>query len=118
MIFPSGLEARPTKRSGFESGSPRMGFSSRSVSIAFADFPRRKPPESFMFEITLQTLKKRVPLTISRGSSTHSTVFWLRWREEGVEGWGEMIPFSIDEHPQTAEVLTVAIEKHRGWLTQ
>lgn len=69
-----------------------------------------------MFDITLQTLKKRVPLTISRGTSTHSRVYWLRWHEEGVEGWGEMVPFAIDDRPQTAEVLEAAIETHRGWL--
>jgi L-Ala-D/L-Glu epimerase len=69
-----------------------------------------------MLDIARYTLKKRVPLTISRGTSTHSSVYWLRWQEEGVEGWGEMVPFSIDEHPQTLDVLDAAIEVHRGWL--
>ncbi len=65
---------------------------------------------------TPQSFKKRVPLTISRGTSTHTTIFWLRWQDEGVEGWGEAVPFAIDDHPQTAEVLTAAFEQHRGWL--
>lgn len=67
---------------------------------------------------TSYSLKKRVPLTISRGTRTHSVVFWIRWQEEGVEGWGEMVPFSIDAQPQTAEVLEAALAEHRGWLEQ
>ena len=67
---------------------------------------------------SFHTFKKRVPLTISRGTSTHTTVGWLRWAEEGVEGWGEAVPFAIDEHPQTVEVLTAAVAAHRGWLEQ
>ena len=66
----------------------------------------------------LLKLKKRVPLTISRGTSTHGDIFWLRWEEEGVEGWGEGVPFAIDEHPQTLAMLVDAFEKHRGWLEQ
>jgi L-alanine-DL-glutamate epimerase-like enolase superfamily enzyme len=62
------------------------------------------------------TFKKRVPLTISRGTSTHTTVLWLRWSEDGVEGWGEAVPFTIDEHPQTLDVLKAALEAQRGWL--
>ena len=64
------------------------------------------------------TFKKRVPLTISRGTSTHTTVLWLRWTEDGVEGWGEAVPFTIDEHPQTLDVLKAALEAQRGWLEQ
>ncbi|HEY0945105.1 MAG TPA: dipeptide epimerase [Opitutaceae bacterium] len=71
-----------------------------------------------MLAVSRHLLKKRVPLTISRGTSTHSSVFWLRWREENLEGWGEMVPFAIDERPQTAEVLADAVEAHRGWLGQ
>ena len=62
------------------------------------------------------TFKKRVPLTISRGTSTHTTVLWLRWSEEGVEGWGEAVPFTIDEHPQTLDVLNAALATHKDWL--
>jgi L-alanine-DL-glutamate epimerase-like enolase superfamily enzyme len=69
-----------------------------------------------MLSLTRHTLKKRVPLTISRGTSTHSTVFWLKWTEEGMEGWGEMSPLAIEEHPQSAEVLEAAFAIHQGWL--
>lgn len=65
---------------------------------------------------TVHTLRKRVPLTISRGTSTQSTLLWLRWEEEGVEGWGEAVPFAIDDHPQTLEVLEAAVAEHRSWL--
>jgi L-alanine-DL-glutamate epimerase-like enolase superfamily enzyme len=71
-----------------------------------------------MLQLTRHTLKKRVPLTISRGTITHSNVFWLQWEEEGVTGWGEMVPFSIDDRPQTVEVLEAAFATQRGWLEQ
>ncbi|MSU66715.1 MAG: dipeptide epimerase [Opitutus sp.] len=64
----------------------------------------------------LLRLKKRVPLTISRGTSTHTEVFWLRWEEDGAEGWGEAVPFAIDEYPQTLAMVVAAFEEHRGWL--
>jgi L-alanine-DL-glutamate epimerase-like enolase superfamily enzyme len=65
---------------------------------------------------SLHSFKKRVPLTISRGTSTHTTVFWLRWNEEGVEGWGEAVPYAIDDRPQTKDVLTAAFDQHLPWL--
>lgn len=65
---------------------------------------------------TVLRLKKRVPLTISRGTSTHSEIVWLKWREDGVEGWGEAAPFAIDAHPQTRDGLLAALELHRPWL--
>ena len=65
---------------------------------------------------TLHTFKKRVPLTISRGTSTHTTVLWLRWSEDGVEGWGEAVPFTIDAQPQTLDVLKAAFAAKKGWL--
>ncbi len=64
----------------------------------------------------LLRLEKTVPLTISRGTSTHSDVFWLRWEEEGVEGWGEAVPFAIDENPQSIERIVAAFETHSDWL--
>ena len=65
---------------------------------------------------TVIRLKKRVPLTISRGTSTHSDVIWLRWREEEIEGWGEAVPFAIDDHPQTLDGILAALAAHRDWL--
>ncbi|MEM9905887.1 MAG: dipeptide epimerase, partial [Cyanobacteria bacterium P01_D01_bin.44] len=41
------------------------------------------------------TVHKIVPLTISRGTTTGSTNFWVRLSADGIEGWGEASPFSI-----------------------
>ncbi|MBE9158785.1 dipeptide epimerase [Nodosilinea sp. LEGE 06152] len=51
------------------------------------------------------TVHKRVPLTISRGTTAQSTNLWLRLSAEGIEGWGEAAPFSIGTHQQTLEML-------------
>lgn len=69
-----------------------------------------------MLTLSVHSLKKLVPLTISRGTRTHSTVFWLRWTEEGVEGWGEMGPLAIDAYPQTEDVLQAAFAAAKPWL--
>ncbi len=47
------------------------------------------------------TVHKRVPLTISRGTSSGSTNLWVRIEAEGIEGWGEASPFSIGSLTQT-----------------
>ena len=51
------------------------------------------------------TVHKRVPLTISRGTTAQSTNLWVKIAEDGVEGWGEATPFSVDNHRQTTEVI-------------
>jgi L-Ala-D/L-Glu epimerase len=53
------------------------------------------------------TVNKRVPLKISRGTTSQSTNIWLRIEADGIEGWGEATPFSIGAHQQsTAEIMT------------
>jgi L-Ala-D/L-Glu epimerase len=53
------------------------------------------------------TVNKRVPLKISRGTTSQTTNIWLRIEEDGIEGWGEAIPFSIGTQQQTtAEIMT------------
>jgi muconate cycloisomerase len=51
------------------------------------------------------TVKKRVPLTISRGTNSESTNLWLKVTDADfnpdIEGWGEAVPFSIGTHQQT-----------------
>lgn len=50
------------------------------------------------------TVHKRVPLTISRGTTAGSTNLWLKLESDGIEGWGEASPFSIgSESAQTTE---------------
>jgi L-Ala-D/L-Glu epimerase len=57
------------------------------------------------------TVNKRVPLKISRGTTSQSTNIWLRIEEDGIEGWGEATPFSIGTLQQsTAEIMTALTE--------
>lgn len=51
------------------------------------------------------TVHKRVPLTISRGTTAQATNLWFKLSAEGVEGWGEAAPFSIGTHQQPLEML-------------
>ncbi len=46
--------------------------------------------------LTPFTLHKRVPLTISRGTTARNTNLWVRIAAEGIEGWGEATPFSVE----------------------
>ena len=45
--------------------------------------------------ITPFTVHKRFALRISRGISSENTNLWLRIAEDGIEGWGEVSPFSV-----------------------
>jgi L-Ala-D/L-Glu epimerase len=51
--------------------------------------------------VTPFTVHKKVALTISRGTITHSTNLWLRLSANGIEGWGEASAFSIGAVSQT-----------------
>lgn len=52
------------------------------------------------------TVRKRFPLTISRGTTSQTTNIWVRIQQDGIEGWGEASPFSIiSENQQSKEVL-------------
>lgn len=42
------------------------------------------------------TVHKKFPLQISRGTTAQTTNIWLRIQEDGVEGWGEASPFSLE----------------------
>ncbi|MGF1567667.1 MAG: dipeptide epimerase [Nodosilinea sp.] len=64
----------------------------------------------------LFTVNKRVPLTISRGTSARSTNLWLRVSAEGIEGWGEAAPFSIGTHDQTLEQILAEVAQLQGML--
>ena len=55
------------------------------------------------------TLEKRVPLTIARGTHSHSRVLWLRWQEESIEGWGEAADFSVDRYVETLDDVIAAL---------
>lgn len=51
------------------------------------------------------TVHKRVPLTISRGTTAQSTNVWVKIKQDGIEGWGEASAFAIDDRPQTPEII-------------
>lgn len=42
------------------------------------------------------TLNKQFALRISRGVASKNTNLWLRLEQEGIEGWGEASPFSVE----------------------
>lgn len=49
------------------------------------------------------TVRKRVPLTISRGTTAESMNLWIQILEDGIVGWGEATPFSIGSQSQSTE---------------
>lgn len=57
------------------------------------------------------TVRKRFPLTISRGTTAQTTNIWVRIAQQGIEGWGEASPFAIaSEERQSTAVLLEALE--------
>ena len=54
-------------------------------------------------EIERFTVRKRVALTISRGTRAKSTNLWVKVKADGIEGWGEASPFSTGDRTQTTE---------------
>jgi len=44
------------------------------------------------------TVHKKFALQISRGITAKTTNIWLRIQQDGIEGWGEASPFSIDRY--------------------
>jgi L-alanine-DL-glutamate epimerase-like enolase superfamily enzyme len=57
------------------------------------------------------TVNKRFPLTISRGTTTHTTNIWVRISHDGIEGWGEASPFSVGNHRQSTELIKDALQQ-------
>lgn len=51
------------------------------------------------------TVHKRFPLTISRGTTAKTTNLWVKIEAEGIEGWGEAVPFSTGSAGETTETL-------------
>ena len=56
------------------------------------------------------TVHKRVPLTISRGTSTQSTNIWVKVEQDGVEGWGEASAFSVGDRSQTTDDILAQLQ--------
>ena len=79
---------------------------------------RRIATSVVSIEFEILNLEKRVPLTISRGTQTHSEVLWLRWCEEGVEGWGEAVPWSIGTGGETLQDIVNGVQKFKVIVEQ
>lgn len=57
------------------------------------------------------TVKKRFPLTISRGTTAQTTNIWVKVKQDGIEGWGEASPFSLGSYRQSTEILQDALQQ-------
>lgn len=56
------------------------------------------------------TVHKRVPLTISRGTTATTDNIWVQIEQDGIEGWGEASPFSVATPPQSAEAIIAELK--------
>ncbi|MFM7428106.1 MAG: dipeptide epimerase [Elainella sp.] len=56
-------------------------------------------------QIQTFTVHKRVPLTISRGTTAQTENIWLRLEQDGIEGWGEASPFAVAGSQSTAAIV-------------
>jgi L-Ala-D/L-Glu epimerase len=56
------------------------------------------------------TVHKRVPLTISRGTTAATDNVWVRIEHHGIEGWGEASPFSIAMPPQSTAAIVAELQ--------
>jgi L-alanine-DL-glutamate epimerase-like enolase superfamily enzyme len=62
-------------------------------------------------QIQTFTLNKRFPLTISRGTTAQSTNIWLILQHDGIEGWGEASPLTLDRHCQTTHEIVRSLHQ-------
>jgi L-Ala-D/L-Glu epimerase len=61
-------------------------------------------------QVEIFTVHKRVPLTISRGTTATSQNIWLRLEQDGLEGWGEASPFTVADPPQTTQAILAELQ--------
>jgi L-Ala-D/L-Glu epimerase len=69
------------------------------------DQGRRTPTHlvtTMQIQVETFTVHKKFALTISRGTTADSTNVWVRVEHDGIEGWGEASPFSV-QAGQTVE---------------
>jgi len=63
------------------------------------------------------TVHKKFALRISRGTTAQNTNLWLRIHQDGIEGWGEASPFSIDRHqPKNSVSLLAELKRITAYL--
>ncbi len=57
------------------------------------------------------TVNKRFPLTISRGTTTHTENIWVKIQADGIEGWGEASPFGVGNHRQSTPIIKESLQQ-------
>lgn len=62
-------------------------------------------------EVSLFTVNKRFPLTISRGTTTKTTNIWAKILHDDIEGWGEASPFGVGNHGQSTDTIKDYLQK-------
>jgi L-alanine-DL-glutamate epimerase-like enolase superfamily enzyme len=62
-------------------------------------------------DVTLFTVNKRFPLTISRGTTAQTTNVWVKISQDGIEGWGEASPFGVGNHRQSTDTIRDALQQ-------
>ncbi len=62
-------------------------------------------------EVEIFTVKKRFPLTISRGTTAQTTNIWVKISDDGIEGWGEASPFTVGTYPQSTEIIKDSLQQ-------
>ncbi len=61
--------------------------------------------------VTIFTVNKRFPLTISRGTTAQTTNVWVKIQADNIEGWGEASPFGVGNHRQSTEIIVDALQE-------
>jgi L-Ala-D/L-Glu epimerase len=62
-------------------------------------------------QVTIFTVNKRFPLTISRGTTAQTTNIWVSISQDGIEGWGEASPFGVGNHSQSTDKIKDALQQ-------
>lgn len=59
------------------------------------------------------SVTKKVPLTISRGTTAQTHNVWVRISGESTEGWGEASPFGVGDAAQSTDLILTELERSR-----
>ena len=57
------------------------------------------------------TVNKRFPLTISRGTTSHTENIWVKIQADEIEGWGEASPFGVGNHRQSTAMIQNSLQQ-------
>lgn len=68
---------------------------------------------AMQLEFEAFSVTKKVPLTISRGTTAQTHNVWARINGEGIEGWGEASPFGVGDAAQSTDLILAELERSR-----